>query len=449
MSDAERQFFRSVAERDPPARRVSELWCVVGRGGGKDSVASATLAHGAALFDRHDKVRPGERPLAMCLACDRDQARIVLNYTRSYFQDIPPLKEMVVRETMSGFELDNGIDVAIATNNFRSVRGRSILIAVLDECAFYRDEGSSTPDEETYRALKPGLARVPDSVLVGISTPYRKTGLLYRKFCDHYGRDDDDVLVVRGASNQFNPLISQATIDKEIEADPAGARAEWLAEFRNDISGWATRDLIEAAVDHGVTARPPRRGVAYQSFCDASGGVRDSFAAAVAHVEDRTAVLDCLVEIRAPFNPDAATAQVADVLKSYACRSTTGDRYAALWTVEAFRKCGIRYEQSERDRSSIYLDALPLFTTGRARLLDNKRLVSQFAGLERRTNPIGKDRVDHGPSGADDLCNAAAGAMVLAASRRMPLIIPDAVLERARRPAPRSYLLGRVRAVPW
>jgi hypothetical protein len=39
--------------------------------------------------------------------------------------------------------------------------------------------------------------------------------------------------------------------------------------------------------------------------------------------------------------------------------------------------------------------------------------------------------------------------MVLAASRRMPLIIPDAVLEWARRPAPRSYLPGRVRVAPW
>jgi len=34
--------------------------------------------------------------------------------------------------------------------------------------------------------------------------------------------------------------------------------------------------------------------------------------------------------------------------------------------------------------------------------------------LERRTSPIGKDRVDHGPGGFDDLCNAAALAMVLA-----------------------------------
>src|SRR5215468_7632810 len=106
---------------------------------------------------------------------------------------------------------------------------------------------------------------------------------------------------------------------------------------------------------------------------------------------------------------------VSEALKTYRCRSTFGDRYGAEWVVQAFRKCGINYRPSERDRSSIYLDALPLFTTGRARLLDNKRLVQQFASLERRTSSVGKDRVDHGPAGADDACNSAAGAMVLAA----------------------------------
>jgi hypothetical protein len=104
------------------------------------------------------------------------------------------------------------------------------------------------------------------------------------------------------------------------------------------------------------------------------------------------------------------------VLKSYGLSETVGDRYAAQWVVDAFAKCGITYRHSERDRSSIYLDALPLFTAGKVRLLDHKRLVSQFSSLERRTSSIGKDRVDHGPGGHDDLCNAAAGAMVLAAA---------------------------------
>jgi hypothetical protein len=44
-------------------------------------------------------------------------------------------------------------------------------------------------------------------------------------------------------------------------------------------------------------------------------------------------------------------------------------------------------------------------------LLDNPRLVSQFAALERRSTPVGRDRVDHGPSDRDDCCNAAALAL--------------------------------------
>lgn len=82
------------------------------------------------------------------LAVDRDQARICLNYTRSFFHDIPMLASMVTRETTSGFELRNSIDVVIGTNNFRAVRGRAIALAVLDECAYYASENSSSPDTD-------------------------------------------------------------------------------------------------------------------------------------------------------------------------------------------------------------------------------------------------------------------------------------------------------------
>jgi hypothetical protein len=48
-------------------------------------------------------------------------------------------------------------------------------------------------------------------------------------------------------------------------------------------------------------------------------------------------------------------------------------------------------------------------------LLDNEKLVTQFAGLVRTTSPSGRDKIDHGKTGADDLCNSAAGALVLTA----------------------------------
>jgi hypothetical protein len=442
MSDVERELFFEMARRAPPRRRVRELWVIGGRRGGKDSAASLMAAHAAVLFDQEGKLRPGERAVVLCVACDRDQARIVLGYIKSYFNDVPALKANVRRQTSDGIELNNGIDIVVGTNNYRSVRGRAVLLAILDECAFFKSETSSSPDVETYRAIMPGMATLRGSMLVGISSPYRKHGLLHQKFERHFGKDDGDVLVVRAPSLTLNPTLDRSIVEQALEDDPAAARSEWLAEFRNDISGFADIEVVNAAVDRGVAVRPPRDGIAYTSFVDANGGVRDSFTAAVAHLEGNVAVLDCLLEIKAPFNPTDATWQVAETLKSYRLTRTIGDKYAANWTIDAFAKFGIRYEHSERDRSALYLDCLPLFTSGRARLLDNKRLVTQFGALERRTSPVGKDRVDHGPGGSDDSCNSAAGALVLA-SRPQGLVIPPGFVENLLR------LRRASRQYPW
>jgi hypothetical protein len=132
---------------------------------------------------------------------------------------------------------------------------------------------------------------------------------------------------------------------------------------------------------------------------------------AICHDEDEVAVLDALLEIRPPFNPTSAVEQMAALLLEYGLSSTTGDRYGAGWVVDAMSKAGITYTYSERDRSQCYLDTLPLFMAGRVKLIDNPKLVSQFVSLERRTTIVGRDKVDHGPGGHDDLCNAAALAL--------------------------------------
>jgi len=116
-------------------------------------------------------IRPGERAAVLCLACDRDQARIILKYIHSYFTGVRQFADLVRRETKDGLELSNGVDIIVATNNFRSVRGRAILCVIFDECAFYRDERSSSPDEQLYRAVVLGLATLPGSMLIGISSP--------------------------------------------------------------------------------------------------------------------------------------------------------------------------------------------------------------------------------------------------------------------------------------
>jgi hypothetical protein len=170
--------------------------------------------------------------------------------------------------------------------------------------------------------------------------------------------------------------------------------------------------------------RPPYPAWSYRAFVDPSGGRGDSFTCAVAHEDAGIAVLDCLVEVAPPFSPMSAISQIAATLREYGLSEVTGDHYAAGFNTSMFNAAGVTYRNSDRNRSDIYADALPLFNSGRVRLLDNRRLVSQFAALERKTSAMGRDVINHPPGGHDDVCNAAAGALVAvsAADRRARLL---------------------------
>ena len=417
-------------------------------GAARTSIASG-IACVAALADYRPYLRPGEVPVILCLASDRDQAKIVHGYIAGYFQENPVLRGLVARETGEGLDLTTGISIVIGTNNYRAVRGRTVVCAILDEVGVWRSDAETAPDIETYTALTPAMVRVPGSMLIGISTPFRRRGLLYERCQAYFGKNDDTVLVVRGASPLFNPKVPQSIIDADMARDPERAAAEWLAHWRTDLSDFIGRDLLDAAVTPGITVRPPLGGVSYVAWVDASGGRGDAFTSAVAHAEGDAVILDAVYERRAPFNPIEVVAEVAELMQRYRIVSVTGDKYAADFCTETFASNGIRYQNAEHDRSAIYLSALPLFTSGRVRLLDNGRLVHQFVSLERRVTKFGRDRVDHPASTADDMANSAAGALVLAAHEHKPGLIRSSQLLHDGAGVPLPRRCEGINAVVW
>ncbi len=435
MSESEATFFKSVADREPPNRRVREAVFIAGRRAGKDSIASAIATYAAAFGDYRSYLRPGERAVVACLAVDREQAKIVLGYIKAFFAE-GPLKCLVERETADGLDLTNGVSIEVVTNSFRHVRGRTYVLVIFDEVSFWRDEATATPDRETYRAIKPGLATIPGAMLVMISSPYRKSGLLYEKYKKHYGKAGD-ILVIKAPSRTLNPTLDQSIIDDALAEDPAAASAEWLAEFRDDIAGYIDRDVVESLVISGRRQLAPAPGVNYVAFVDPSGGVSDAMTLAVAHREkDGTCVLDAALERRPPFSPDGVVQEFAATLKLYRLKSVTGDRYGGEWPRERFAVSGIRYEASERPKSDLYRDLLPILNSGKAALLDLPRLTSQLCALERRTSRGGRDSIDHAPGSHDDIANAVAGAITLAAAgtaQWIGMITDDVVAASAQR----------------
>jgi hypothetical protein len=330
---------------------------------------------------------------------------------------------MIVEDNDDEIVLNNSISIEIQTASFRSVRGYTVIAALLDEVAFWRSDDSANPDVEILDALRPAMATIPGAFLLGASSPYARRGVLWEAFRTSYGRDDAPALVWHAPTRTMNPTVPQAVIDAAYERDADSASSEYDAQFRSDISDLFDRETIEAAVDDGVLVRPPRPARhAYRAFCDPSGGRGDSFALGVAHDEDNRVLLDLLYERRAPFDPVSVVAEIAELLRQYGVAQVTGDKYAASWCSLAFEKAGIAYVDSDRDKSRVYLDALPLFTAGLVRLIDNRRLVSQLAGLERKITRTGRDIVSHLPGANDDAANAACGALTLVASRPVPCL---------------------------
>jgi hypothetical protein len=258
---------------------------------------------------------------------------------------------------------------------------------------------------------------------------------LYDRYSRFYGKDDPDTLVVMGTSLEFNPTLDESIIDREIERDPERAQAEYLCKWRDDLSQFIDREMVEAAIERGIRVRPRDERTSYVGFTDASSGRGDSFALGIAHKEPGSEfyVLDHLWERQSPFNVEAAVDEAAKILRSYGLAQVTGDKYSVGFVEDAFRRQRIRYVESEQNKSEIYLAALPLFTTGRVRLLDNPRLVHQLTSLERRTSPVGKDMISHPDhrNARDDLANAACGALSLAATRTPWVITPELVAEVA------------------
>ena len=407
-------FAKVAGDRELPTRRVRELWCVVGRRSGKTRVAAAVSIH-IAVFEQHD-LAPGEVGYVLLLAASRAQASVAFGYVRGFLESSPILRRQIESVTTEEVRLNGNVVIGVHAGNYRTVRGRTLLAVVGDETSFWRDETSAQPDVEIFRACAPALA-ASDGMWVGISTGYRKLGLLYQKWRDHFGQNSDEVLVVQGDSATFNPTLKLAMIERAKAADPEAAESEWGGGFRSDMAAFLDEATIEAAIDRSRPLELPPRTFRYFAFADPSGGRHDAYTLAIGHQEGDRFVADVVRGTRPPFDPVAVTQTYAALCKDYKITEVNGDNYSAEWAVSAFKDAGLRYKRSDRPKSQLYLECLPLFARQAISLPDLPPLLRELRLLERQSHRSGKDTVEHGRNGSDDYANALCGCAVLAVRR--------------------------------
>ena len=408
-----------------PTAPFTEAAVIVGRRGGKSRTLALIAVYLACFRDYGPYLAAGEVATIGVLAVDKGQARAIFRFVLGLLKAVPMLEPLIARRDSETIELSNRVHIEIGTASFRSTRGYTYAAVLCDELAFWRsDETSLNPDVEILRALRPGMVSIPGSVLVLASSPYAQRGELFAAYRRHYGKDDARVLVWKASTLEMNPGVDQRIVNEAYENDPESAKAEYGGEFRTDLADFVSRETVDAVTMWDRSELPPVPGVTYSAFVDPSGGVSDSLTLAIAHLgRDAVCVLDALLEVRPPFDPEKAVEQCAALLRRYGVAKIIGDKYAGEWPPARFAEHGIEFEQSARPKSDLYHDLLPLLNARRIELLNLPRLSAQLCGLERRTARSGKDSIDHAPGGHDDLVNAVAGVLVgLDLDRRQPLI---------------------------
>ena len=228
----------------------------------------------------------------LVLTATVEQSKTVFAYALAFLQSSPALRQEVVDATRNEIRLKNGVIIAIHTNSFRTIRGRT-LAAQFSMKFFF---GGTTPPRRPMLRFIPRCCQRLRRRMACWSVSARRiaaSGSCIRS-TRHFGVDGDDVLVVQGGSKLFNPSLDDGVIAAQRLADPTAASSEWDAEFRADLAAFLDDTLIDGAVEHGRPLElPPRPGVNYRAFVDAAGGRgTDHYVVAIGHEEGEHFVID-------------------------------------------------------------------------------------------------------------------------------------------------------------
>ena len=417
IDDGALKTFRQCTGRnEPPTGPAREAWIIAGRRAGKSRMLALIAVYLATFRDWSPFLAAGEKGYVVVIASSRDQAKTILDYAKALIAGTPLLAQKVASELSDGLTLVNGVAIEVCTCSHRTIRGRTIIAAILDEVSSWYDDAtrSSNSDSEVLAAIRPATATIPGALLVVASSPKARRGILFKAYERYYGQPGA-ILVWRAPSLTMNPTLAAEVIQQAYDENPNVAASEFGAEFANDSDTLLSVEALDDAISRGIRERAATPGVQYFAFTDPSGGSNDSFTLAIAHETlEGVAVLDAVREREPPFNPDRVVEEYAKLLGTYRVTAVEGDRYGAAWPKERFAAHGIKYETTKLSKAEIYSGFAAAMNAGRVDLLDHPRLRAQLVALERRVERSGREVIDAPWGSRDDLSNAVAGVIAKA-----------------------------------
>lgn len=417
------------------ARDVAEL--VWGARGGKTKWGALRILHLACTVDL-SRLAAGEHGYAFLVAPKLELAGQALNYIKGAIGKDAALSkaceitaERIVLRRRGGRQVT--IQTVAASRGGAGQRGRSLVGALLDETAFFRDETTgAVNDAAVFRALAPRV--IEGGQLIVQSTPWSRAGLLYDLFRENWGKPQSAIVAHAATPVLRTDEKILSYVAREYARDPENARIEFGAEFgAASAATWLDPEALDAAVSGLAKAGP---GDLVGAGGDL-GFARNSSALVVAVQGHGGRIgLSLVREWRptagTPLRPSEVCGEVARLIREGGAGSLVADRHYQETIRESLSAAGLLLEEPPPPDEAWAL-VRELLRTGRLDLPAEPLLLSQLKAVRGRLASGGTVRIELAstPDGRHgDL--AAAAALAIWAVVRRPHRIPEAQVPEVR-----------------
>lgn len=287
----------NIKIQDGKERR--ELILVLGRRSGKSALSSIIGS-----YELYKLLRRGcpqkfygmpvtSKINVMCVANDKDQAGIVYDDINGHVNNVDYFRTSIANDTVSfmkfrtehdkekfGEDGRSTITATFKSSVAKGLRGKGVMVIILDELAFFVNDGKSSA-EEIYRAIIPATKQfTPKSPknrhepigpsegrVISISSPDARDGHFYNLYQRSLtgGPAAANMLMIQAPTWEVNPTLSVEDYEIEHAKNPSAFETEYGAKFSDRVRGWIEdkNDLIECC---DPQLKPLPRGTPREPF---------------------------------------------------------------------------------------------------------------------------------------------------------------------------------------
>jgi hypothetical protein len=459
-----RRIFGDVDVIPPEARRV--VCIVAGARGGKSYVFGALRLLHLALTVSLATMAPGEDAIGTIFSGDPRQREQCFKYVLGAARSCPGIASLILGkartdEDFSGSEFTlKRPDGKVTIESLHpkpgggSGRGRSLVGAVLEECAFFQDENHIVNDVDVFKAVTPRI--LPGGQTILSSTPWAEAGLLYDEFTANHPdpRCAAPHLTAKGkphraiAAHAPTLLLRDVPLTRDIvkaeEArDPENAAREYGAQFLAlTASQFFDAVSIAQAVDESLVMGAARSPHSLACVGSDLGFVKDAaVGAAVERTHEWYALLAYIEKLpgKERLKPSQVFAGIAELARTYGCDEVVADAVYSESAREALDEGGvvlIATPGGNVGKAEIFGVVRHELHEGNLRLPNDPRLLQQLREVKKRPLPGGGYAIEQprkATGGHGDIVSALVAGVWRLSRLRLPEIpeaLPEATTER-------------------